>query len=69
MNETESQMRLRRAKEALEYARECANSARKQLRDADESARIAKERYEEAFMANEIAEVARLKASYYHSTK
>lgn len=67
-NETENQIRLRRAKESLTAAREREANDRKRLNDSIESAKRAKEKYEELFMAEEKAEVARLKSSYRHGT-
>jgi hypothetical protein len=46
MNETELQIRLRRAKEALAYAIDRESEARRALRSAEESRRAAKEKYE-----------------------
>lgn len=69
MNETENQIRLRRAKEILATNRAMENEARKALADAIESSKRAKERYEELFAAEEKAEFARRKASYLHCTK
>lgn len=69
MNETENQTRLRRAKDALAFARETETSARKALSDAVEATKRAKERYEDLFLAEEQAECARLKSTYDHATK
>lgn len=69
INETEVQTRLRRAKESLAIAREKEIDARKAFNDAAESVKRAKERYEELFMAEEMAEVARRKSDYRHETK
>lgn len=68
MNETENQMRLRRAKESLTTAREMEMHDRKRLNDSIESAKRAKEKYEALFMAEEMAEVLRLKKAYNHTT-
>lgn len=68
MNETELQVRLRRAKEALESNIRFEATLRKQLAECVESNRRAKERYEELFMAEEAAETARRKIEYRHST-
>ena len=62
MNETENQIRLRRAKEALAAARDRESTARRALAEATESVKAAKDRYEELFMAEERAESARRKA-------
>jgi hypothetical protein len=59
MNETENQMRLRRAKESLATARERESIARRAFADATESLKAAKERYEDLFMAEEKAEATR----------
>ncbi len=59
MTETENQIRLRRAKEALAYARDREAIARRALADATESVKSAKERYEELFMGEEKAEASR----------
>jgi hypothetical protein len=68
MTETENQIRLRRAKEALAAARDREAIARRALADATESVKSAKERYEELFMAEERAAADRLKADYRHAT-
>ena len=59
MNETENQIRLRRAKEALAAARDRETIARRAMADATESVKSAKDRYEELFMAEEKAEATR----------
>ena len=59
MNETENQIRLRRAKEALAVARDRETIARRAMADATESLKSAKDRYEELFMAEERAEATR----------
>lgn len=66
--ETENQSRLRRAKEALAYARERESELRKSLNDAVHATRLAKERHDELFLAEERAEAERLKANYLHAT-
>lgn len=68
MNETENQIRLRRAKEALAAARDTEATARRALADAVKSTERAKLRYEELFLAEEKAEVARKKLDYRHAT-
>lgn len=68
-NETELQIRLRRAKEALTYAQEKESEARQALRAAEDSRRIAKEKYEALFLEEEHAEVKRRKSAYDHCTK
>lgn len=68
MNETENQTRLRRAKEALDAARETEDKARMALHKAEESTKRIKERYEDLFLAEELAEVARRKSEYRHAT-
>ena len=67
-HETELQIRLRRAKEALAYAVDKESEARRVLRSAEESRRVAKEKYETLFLEEEQAEVSRRKAAYYHCT-
>ena len=59
MNETENQTRLRRAKEALAAARDKEAIARRAYADATESVKVAKERHDELFMAEEMAEATR----------
>ena len=59
MNETENQMRLRRAKESLATARDRESTARLALVDATECLKAAKERYENLFMSEEKAEATR----------
>jgi hypothetical protein len=68
MNETENQIRLRRAKEALANWREVEAEARRALTEAMESTKRAKEKYEELFANEEKAEVERRKADYRHVT-
>jgi len=67
-HETENQIRLRRAKEILATNRMMENQARKALAEAIEASKLAKERYEELFVAEDKAEFARRKAAYYHCT-
>ena len=67
-HERELQIRLRRAKEALAYAVEKESEARRALRSAEESRRVAKEKYEALFLEEEQAEVGRRKAAYGHCT-
>lgn len=69
MNETENQIRLRRAKESLAAARDREAIARRAHADATESVKAAKERYEELFLAEEKAASDRLKADYRHATR
>ncbi len=69
MNETENQIRLRRAKEALSCARQAEATARKDLNNAVELTRQSKERYEALFLEEEKAEVNRRKLEYVHATK
>lgn len=61
MNETENQVRLRRAKESLAAYRDAETQARKALADAVNATKLAKDRYEELFMAEESAEAVRRK--------
>lgn len=67
--ETELQIRLRRAKAALDYAIDKESEARRVLRSAEESRRIAKEKYELLFLEEEQAEGNRRKTQYLHCTK
>ena len=67
-DKTELQIRLLKAKEALDYAVEKESEARSALRRAEESRRIAKEKYESLFLEEEQAEVRRRKATYHHCT-
>lgn len=69
IQETELQIRLRRAKEALAYASEKESEARRILRSAEESSRVAKEKYEALFLEEEQAEVGRRKVAYNHCTQ
>ena len=68
-HETELQIRLRRAKEALAYAVDKESVARRTLRSAEESRRVAKEKYEALFLEEEQAEVGRRKAAYNNCTQ
>ena len=68
-HETEGQMKLRRAKESLEHARQKANEARLALASAEADAKRAKEKYEEAFAQEQRREFARRMAEYNHCTK
>lgn len=52
-HETENQLRLRRAKEALAGYREAESQARKALNQAIEATKRMKERYEELFQQEE----------------
>jgi hypothetical protein len=69
MNETETQIRLRRSKEALAAARDAEAAARRILADSIESTKRAKDRYDELFAAEESAECARRRKEYMHATK
>ena len=64
--ETDTQIRLRRAKEALENARQQEIAAIKTRAIASETVKRAKERYEELFAQEEREECARRKANYLH---
>jgi hypothetical protein len=68
-DETDTQVRLRRAKESLLIAREAENTARIALADAVRTTARAKERYEELFMQEGREEVQRRKHDYCHATK
>jgi hypothetical protein len=69
INETENQIRLRRAKEAVSACRFVESEARKALASAVESTKQAREKYEELFMAEEKQERARSMRDYSHCTK
>lgn len=69
MTETENQTCLRRAKVALDAAREIESSARQALAAAVAATKRAKERHEELFLAEESEEIARRKSDYRHQTK
>ena len=66
--ETETQTRLRRAKEALAQAIEQENEARRALRRAEESRKLMKEKYEALFLKEEQEEVQRRMSDYRHCT-
>jgi hypothetical protein len=68
INETESQTRLRRAKESVIALQAAEAEARKALADATESTKRAREKYEELFVNEEKAERARRKNNYDHCT-
>ena len=67
-NETETQTRLRRAKESVAAYQSAENEARKALADAIESTRRAREKYEALFVAEENLERARKLKQYSHCT-
>lgn len=62
MSETDTEIRLRRAKEALQRCMDIESNLRKELARASKSTAQAKERYEELFMRNEREQVEILKA-------
>jgi len=68
INETENQIYLRRSKEAFSAARRAESDARRALAQAVEQTRLAKEKYERFFEAEEQAEVKRRKSDYRHCT-
>jgi len=68
-HETETQCRLRRAKEALEAARAQEISAIQALNDARKSKERAKERYDELFSKEEQEEARRRMSDCRHTTK
>lgn len=68
-HETESQTRLRRAKEALENYQAAEAEARKALHHATESTKRAREKYSELFHAEENRVRERLIKDYNHCTK
>jgi phosphopantetheine adenylyltransferase len=67
-DETETQTRLRRAKEALAAYQAAENEARKALADAVESTAWARRNYERLFLAEENRERARRINAYNHFT-
>lgn len=67
--ETEGQTRVRRTREALASARQTETEARKALAYAVRLTRSLKDKFEELFLAEERAEVARRKFNYCHATK
>lgn len=67
-NETEIQIRMRRAKESIEHCQQAEIEARKALASAIESTKRAREKYQELFMAEEGREYARRKNEYNHCT-
>ena len=68
-NETENQVRLRRAKEGLKACQDAETEARKSLIRATEATKHAREKYQELFLAEENFEHSRRKTSYSHCTK
>lgn len=68
-NETETQTRLRRAKEALRVAQDSENEALKALAAAVESTKRARAKHESLFIEEENAELRRRRADYLHTTK
>lgn len=67
-NETENQMRLRRAKGAISYCQAAEVEARKALASAIESTKRAREKYTELFIAEESRERNHKIAEYNHAT-
>lgn len=59
MKETDNQIRLRRAKEALTASFDKQTEARNAYNRAIDATRIAKERYEQLFLEEERQEAAR----------
>jgi hypothetical protein len=68
-SETENQIRLRRAKESVIACQAVEMEARRALASAVESTKLAREKYEELFMAEEKQERARSMRDYNHCTK
>ena len=66
--ETDLQIRLRRAKEAVSKAKAAREDAIRAQVMADSSYAYAKRRYEELFLEEEKAEAARRKTAYLHCT-
>lgn len=67
--ETEIQVRLRRAKESLESARDAEDSLRKALADAVRRTATMKEKYSELFQKDQQEEYRRRLERYAHCTK
>ncbi len=67
-HETDTQTRLRRAKEALDAYREKERTALQAAHDARQDTARAKARYEALFHQEEQEEVARRRAEYRHAT-
>ena len=67
-HETEAQIRLRRAKDAVAIYQDAEASARQAHFQATEATKRARERYEELFLAEQQAEVKRRKEAYNHAT-
>ncbi len=68
IHETETQTRLRRAKESLAAYKNAEDEARKILAGAMESTKRAREKYEELFLAEDKREHARKMNAYDHCT-
>lgn len=68
INETENQIRLRRAKESVAAYQAAENEARKALASAVEFTKRAREKYEELFLAEQNRECAKRLADYNHCT-
>lgn len=66
MNETDTQVRLRRAKEALSYARDREATARMAHLESVKAVASARARYEELFLLEENEERARRITIYRH---
>ena len=65
---TELQIRLRKAKEALNYATEKESEARRSLAVAEASRRAAKDKFDALFLKEEQTESVLRKATYNHCT-
>jgi hypothetical protein len=68
IHETDNEIRLRRAQEYLEHAREANQRAAQAAYAATEDFRKAKERVEGLYLKVEAEEVQRRKATYNHFT-
>ena len=68
MNETESQTRLRRAKESIAAYQDAERVARNAHTQAMADTKRAREKYSELFQAEENREVARRLNDYNHCT-
>ena len=69
INESETQIRLRRATEALQIAKARENEARQALASAVQSTATAKAKYEELFHRWNKEEYAKQMNDYRHCTK
>ena len=66
MNETETQIRLRRAKESLAVCRASENELRKKLASAVEASHQAKVKMENLFIQDQAEQVVKIKYASTH---